>query len=120
MVTVLVTSRPTHDRGPFPHLGRAVERDRRQLSRERLQHRPEALAERNRLARLERAPYRDVTLYEAVRPARNGCFNAGSYCTSSASARGHAHGGAAGRHRVARRGPVVDGLDEPLAKLAVC
>ena len=32
-----------------------------------------------RLAHLERSPYREVTLYDAVRPARDGSFNAGSY-----------------------------------------
>jgi hypothetical protein len=37
------------------------------------------LLERNRLALLDHHTYRDVRLYEAVRPARGGCFDAGSY-----------------------------------------
>src|SRR2546427_9498533 len=79
IVTVLVTEPPDPQARPFPHLGRAVERTVDSFLENAYNIDRKLLLTRNRLARLERAPYRDVTLYEAVRPARNGCFNAGSY-----------------------------------------
>ena len=37
------------------------------------------LLERNRLAELSRGSYRNIVLYDAVRPERTGHFDAGSY-----------------------------------------
>ena len=66
-------------RGPFPHFGRAVERAVDSFLENAYNVDRKLLLERNRLARLERSPYRDVLLYEAVRPPRDAVFNAGSY-----------------------------------------
>lgn len=80
IVTVLVTEPPDTVRGPFPHFGRAVERTVDAILENAYNVDRKLLLDRNRLAHLEGSPYRDVTLYEAVRPARDGrCFNAGSY-----------------------------------------
>ena len=50
------------------------------------------------------SPYREVTLYDAVRPARDGSFNAGSYLYFERGVLdGHAQGGSASRHCLARR-----------------
>ena len=121
IVTVLVTEPPDPRPGPFPHLGRAVERTVDSFLENAYNIDRKLLLTRNRLARLERAPYRDVTLYEAVRPARNGCFNAGSYLYFERHVL-EAMRTAGQRAATAwlAAGPVVDGLDEPLASLAVC
>jgi len=78
IVTVLVTEPPDPDRRPFPHLGRAVERTVDSLLENAYNVDRKLLLERNRLARLDHG-YRAVRLYEAVRPARGACFDAGSY-----------------------------------------
>ena len=121
IVTVLVTERPDPRPGPFPHLGRAVERTVDSFLENAYNIDRKLLLTRNRLARLERAPYRDVTLYEAVRPARNGCFNAGSYLYFERHVLEAMQ--AAGRRAATAwlaAGPLVDELDEPRASLAVC
>ncbi len=79
IIPVLVTEQPDPEPGPFPHFGRAVERTVDSFLENAYNVDRKLLLERNRLARLEAAAYRDVTLYEAVRPARADCFNAGSY-----------------------------------------
>src|SRR5213594_2908661 len=121
IVTVLVTEPPDPEAGPFPHLGRAVERTVDSFLENAYNIDRKLLLTRNRLARLERAPYRDVTLYEAVRPARDGCFNAGSYLYFERHVLEAMQ--AAGRRAATAwlaAGPLVDELDEPRASLAVC
>jgi len=121
IVTVLVTEPPDLEAKPFPHLGRAVERTVDSFLENAYNIDRKLLLTRNRLARLERAPYRDVTLYEAVRPARNGCFNAGSYLYFERHVLEAMQ--AAGRRAATAwlaAGPVVDHLEEPVATLAVC
>jgi NTE family protein len=78
IVTVLVTEPPDPDRGPLAHFGRAVERTVDSFLENAYNVDRKLLLERNRLARRE-SGYRDVTLYEAVRPGRHACFDAGSY-----------------------------------------
>lgn len=79
IVTVLVTEPPSPDAEPFPHFGRAVERTVDSFLENAYNVDRKLLLERNRLAHLEALPYREVTLYEAIRPLREGFFNAGSY-----------------------------------------
>jgi predicted acylesterase/phospholipase RssA len=79
IVTVLVTEQPDIASGTFPHFGRAVERVVDAILENAYNVDRKLLLDRNSLAHLEGSPYREVTLYEAVRPARDGCFNAGSY-----------------------------------------
>jgi NTE family protein len=79
IVTVLVTEPPDDVTGRFPHFGRAVERTVDAILENAYNVDRKLLLDRNRLAHLERSPYREVTLYDAVRPARDGSFNAGSY-----------------------------------------
>ena len=67
------------------------------------------------MTRLQGGPYRDVLLYEAVRPVRDACFNAGSYLYFERSVLTAMH--AAGRRAASSwlaGGPHVDRLDEPL------
>jgi predicted acylesterase/phospholipase RssA len=79
IVTVLVTEPPDVVSGRFPHFGRAVERTVDSILENAYNVDRKLLLDRNRLAHLERSPYREVTLYDAVRPPRDGSFNAGSY-----------------------------------------
>jgi predicted acylesterase/phospholipase RssA len=79
IVTVLVTEPPDPVRGPFTHFGRAVERTVDSFLENAYNIDRKLLLERNRLARIEHGEYRDVTLYEVVRPPRNAMFTAGSY-----------------------------------------
>jgi predicted acylesterase/phospholipase RssA len=79
IVTVLVTEPPDVTTGRFPHFGRAVERTVDAILENAYNVDRKLLLDRNRLAHLQRSPYRAVTLYDAVRPARDGSFNAGSY-----------------------------------------
>jgi NTE family protein len=79
IVTVLVTEAPDATSGQFPHLGRAVERTVDAILENAYNVDRKLLLDRNRLAATERSAYRQVTLYEAVRPARDGSFDAGSY-----------------------------------------
>src|SRR5881409_645504 len=71
IVTVLVTEPAEPHPGPFAHFGRAVERTVDSFLENAYNIDRKLLLERNRLSRLEdRHHYRDVTLYEPVRPAR--------------------------------------------------
>jgi predicted acylesterase/phospholipase RssA len=79
VITVLVTEPPDPERGPLAHFGRAVERVVDSLLENAYNVDRKLLLERNRLAQLDHSPYRAVTLYDAVRPARDAVFNAGSY-----------------------------------------
>ena len=79
IITVLVTEAPDATSGQFPHLGRAVERTVDAILENAYNVDRKLLLDRNRLAAIEGSPYREVTLYDAVRPARDGSFDAGSY-----------------------------------------
>jgi predicted acylesterase/phospholipase RssA len=79
IITILVTEPPDPIKGPFPHFGRAVERTADSFLENAYNIDRKLLLERNRVARLAGGPYRDVTLYEVVRPARNDVFTPGSY-----------------------------------------
>ena len=79
IITVLVTEPPDPERGPLAHFGRAVERTVDSLLENAYNVDRKLLLERNRLAGHDASAYRAVTLYEAVRPARDACFNTGSY-----------------------------------------
>ena len=112
IITVLVTEPADKAPGPFAHFGRAVERTADSFLENAYNIDRKLLLERNRLARLEGAPYRDVTLYEAVRPARDAVFNAGSYLYFDRRVMGAMH--AAGIRAASAwlaAGPRVDQLD---------
>src|SRR5262245_16077639 len=79
IIPVLVTEPPDPASGPFGHFGRAVERTVDSFLENAYNIDRKLLLARNRLAQLEAGPYRDVRLYEAVRPARDAIFTAGSY-----------------------------------------
>lgn len=79
IVTVLVTEPADEKAGAFPHFGRAVERTVDAILENAYNVDRKLLLDRNSLAHLKSSPYREVTLYDAVRPARDGSFNAGSY-----------------------------------------
>lgn len=81
IITVLVTEPPDPQPAPFPHFGRAVERTVDSLLENAYNVDRKLLLERNRLAGLTSGGYREVTLYDALRPTRDGRFNfdAGSY-----------------------------------------
>jgi predicted acylesterase/phospholipase RssA len=119
IITVLVTEPPDPQPGPFTRFGRAVERTVDSLLENAYNIDRKLLLERNRLARLEGSSFRDVTLYEAVRPARDACFNAGSYLYFERSVLAMMH--AAGRRAATAwlaAGPRVDHLEEPAAGVA--
>ncbi len=116
IVTVLVTEAPDVVSGRFPHFGRAVERTVDAILENAYNVDRKLLLDRNRLAHLESSPYREVTLYEAVRPKRDGRFNAGSYLyfERSVLADMRAAGQRAARAWLAA-GPRVDRLDPTAA-----
>jgi NTE family protein len=112
IVTVLVTEPPEPQPGPFPHFGRAVERTVDSFLENAYNIDRKLLLERNRLARLEGGPYRDVTLYEVVRPARDEMFTPGSYLYFERRVLAAMH--AAGRQAAdawLAAGPRVDRID---------
>jgi len=114
IVTVLVTEPPDAVRGTFPHFGRAVERVVDAILENAYNVDRKLLLDRNSLAHLEASPYREVTLYEAVRPARDGSYNAGSYLYFERRVLEEMR--AAGRRTAAAwlaAGPRVDRLDAP-------
>ena len=79
IVTVLVTEPPDPYPGSLAHFGRAVERTVDSFLENAYNVDRKLLLERNCITRLQGGPYRDVILYEAVRPTRDAVFNAGSY-----------------------------------------
>ena len=114
IVTVLVTEPPDSSSGQFPHFGRAVERTVDAILENAYNVDRKLLLDRNRLAVLEGSPYREVTLYEAVRPARDGSFNAGSYLYFERKVLENMRN--AGKRAAARwlaTGPRVDRLEAP-------
>ena len=120
IVTVLVTEPPEPLPGPLRHFGRAVERTVDSFLENAYNMDRKLLLERNRVTRLQRGPYREVILYEAVRPVRAAFFNAGSYLYFERGILGAMHD--AGRRAAGAwlaAGPRVDHLDEPEAELAL-
>jgi hypothetical protein len=120
IVTVLVTEPADPSPDPLGHFGRAVERTVDSFLENAYNMDRKLLLERNRVTRLQRGPYRDVTLYEAIRPMRDACFNAGSYLyfeRGILSAMHHAGRRAATSWLIG--GPRVDHLDEAPAGAAV-
>lgn len=119
VITVLVTEPPDPERGPLAHFGRAVERMVDSLLENAYNVDRKLLLERNRLSHLDHSPYRTVTLYEAVRPARDAAFTAGSYLYFE---RGMLAAMQAAGRRSANTwlaaGPRVDQLDEVAAGAA--
>jgi NTE family protein len=116
IVTVLVTEAPEPNGAPLPHLGRAVERTVDSFLDNAYNVDRKLLLERNRLARLAPAGsgYRAVTLYEAVRPERAACFNAGSYLFFEPTVLDSMYEqGRRAADKWLAAGPVVDHLDEP-------
>jgi predicted acylesterase/phospholipase RssA len=119
IVTVLVTEPPDPHRGQLLHFGRAVERTVDSFLENAYNVDRKLLLERNRVTRLQGGPYREVTLYEAVRPVRDGCFNAGSYLYFERHILAAMY--QAGRRAATawlEAGPRVDHLDEPTSALA--
>jgi NTE family protein len=114
IVTVLVTEPPDRETGPLPHFGRAVERSVDSFLENAYNVDRKLLHERNRVARLRGAAYRDVCLYEAVRPARGSVFNSGSYLYFERSViRGMYQAGRQAGAAWLAAGPAVDHLEEP-------
>jgi len=114
IVTVLVTETPEGTPGPFKHFGRAVERTVDSFLENAYNIDRKLLLERNRVTRLQGGPYREVMLYEAVRPVREPCFNTGSYLYFERNFLATMYD--AGRRAATRwleRGPRVDELEEP-------
>ncbi|HVN85792.1 MAG TPA: patatin-like phospholipase family protein [Candidatus Binatia bacterium] len=113
VITVLVTEPADPQRGPLAHFGRAVERMVDSLLENAYNVDRKLLLERNRLAQLDHSPYRAVTLYDAVRPARDAAFTAGSYLYFERAMLAAMQ--AAGRRAASAwlaAGPRVDQLDE--------
>ena len=118
IVTVLVTEPPDPNPGPFAHLGRAVERTVDSFLENAYNIDRKLLLERNRVTRLQGGPYREVVLYDAVRPMRHACFNAGSYLYFERHILSALH--EAGRRAASAwlaAGPQVDHLDEPVVSV---
>lgn len=116
IVTVLVTEPPDLTAAAFQHFGRAVERTVDSILENAYNVDRKLLLDRNRLAHLESSPYREVTLYDAVRPPRDGSFNAGSYLYFERGVLADMR--AAGRRAAATwlaAGPRVDRLDPTAA-----
>jgi predicted acylesterase/phospholipase RssA len=119
IVTVLVTEPAEETPAPFAHFGRAVERTVDSFLENAYNIDRKLLLERNRVTQLQGGPYREVLLYEAVRPVRDAVFNAGSYLYFERSILTAMH--AAGRRAASSwlaGGPHVDHLDEPAVGFA--
>jgi predicted acylesterase/phospholipase RssA len=120
IVTVLVTEPPDPGAGPFAHFGRAVERTVDSFLENAYNVDRKLLLERNRVTRLQGGPYREVTLYEAVRPVREACFTAGSYLYFERRVLSSMYD--AGRRAAEAwlaAGPRLDDLDDPATGAAV-
>lgn len=119
IITVLVTEAGETAVKPFTHFGRAVERTVDSFLENAYNVDRKLFLERNRLAHLQAQPYREVTLYEAVRPPRDRRFNAGSYLYFERQVLADMR--AAGRRATdawLAAGPRVDQLQEPAAGVA--
>ncbi len=79
IITVLVTEPPDPAADPLNHFGRAVERTLDSFLENAYNVDRKLMLERNRLAHIHEGPYREVKLYEPVRPAMNGRFDTGSF-----------------------------------------
>jgi NTE family protein len=120
IVTVLVTEPPDPLPGPFPHFGRAVERTVDSFLENAYNVDRKLLLERNRVTRLRGGPYREVLLYEAVRPVREACFNAGSYLYFERRVLSAMHdAGRRAAHAWLAGGPRIDRLEEPAPSCAL-
>jgi NTE family protein len=111
IVTVLVTEQ--HHTGNLSRFGRAVERTADSFLENAYNVDRMLLLERNRLAHLDGSPYREVKLYEALRPAHDrAVFGAGSYLNfqRSAMAAMYRAGQRAATDWLAQ-GPPIDRLD---------
>ena len=111
IVTVLVTEQ--HHTGNLSRFGRAVERTLDSFLENAYNVDRMLLLERNRLSRLDGSPYREVKLYEALRPAHDrAVFGAGSYLNfqRSTMAAMYRAGQRAATDWLAQ-GPPVDRLD---------
>jgi NTE family protein len=112
IVTVLVTEpRPTTER--LTHMGRAIERTMDAFLENAYNVDRMLLLERNRLAHEEGSPYRDVRLYEAIRPPHDRVlFSAGSYLNFQRPAlRGMYRAGLRAASDWLAHGPPVDRLE---------
>lgn len=79
IITVLVTEHG-EDNEELTHMGRAVERTLDAFLENAYNVDRMLLLDRNRLAHVEGSPYRDVKLYDAIRPNHDrNLFSAGSY-----------------------------------------
>jgi NTE family protein len=119
IITVLVTEPPDASVKPFSHFGRAVERTVDSFLENAYNVDRKLFLERNRLAHLHALPYREVTLYEAVRPPRDRRFNTGSYLYFERHVLAEMR--AAGRQATdawLAAGPRIDQLQEPAAGVA--
>ena len=119
VVTVLVTAPAEPNPAPFAHFGRAVERIVDTFLENAYNIDRKLLLERNRVTHRHEGRYRDVVLYEAVRPLRDVCFNAGSYLYFERRILSVMYeAGLRAASDWHARGPLVDHLDEPAVSLA--
>jgi len=115
IVTVMVTESPDKNVQPLDHFGRAVERTLDAFLENAYNVDRKLMLERNQLAALHSGKYRQVTLYRALRPARNGRFDAGSYLYFQRHVLDEIRSAgilAAGAWLAA--GPPVDHIDDPV------
>ena len=113
IVTVLVTEQ-SRGRAPLDTLGRALERTGDAFLENAYNVDRMLLLERNRLARQEGSPYREVTLYEAIHPAPDRTlFHAGSYLDFRGSMlRGMYRAGQRAASDWLAKGPPIDRLEK--------
>lgn len=112
IVTVLVTEREESN-DELTHMGRAIERTLDAFLENAYNVDRMLLLDRNRLAHVEGSPYRDVKLYDAIRPTydRN-LFSAGSYLNFQRGAmRGMYRAGLRAASDWLAQGPPVDRLE---------
>lgn len=111
VVTVLVTEpAPDSSARLFAHFGEAVERTVDCVLENAYNVDRKLLLERNETARRDRT-YREVTLYQAIRPPRDGSFTVGSYLYFERNVLHRMY--ETGRHAASawlEAGPVVDRL----------
>ncbi|GIW43025.1 MAG: hypothetical protein KatS3mg077_0307 [Candidatus Binatia bacterium] len=119
IIPVLITEPAEPGGEPLAHFGRAVERTVDSLLENAYNVDRKLLLERNRLADLDPGKYRAVTLYEAVRPARDGLFDAGSYLYFDRKILDQMYtAGLRAAESWLEAGPRIDHLEEPPARLA--